>query len=259
MLLVLDVGNSTTVIGVYDMNEKKLMRNWRMTSLRQTSDEIGLLLSNLIKSADIPLADIDSAIMSSVVPALDNLIIEAVRNYFNVDCMKVSIALDLGIEIKYSVPKELGADRIVNAVAAVSKYGTGTPIIAIDYGTAIVFDVISKDGAFLGGVICPGLTTSIEALFGKTAKLPQVALEAPSTVIAQNTIGAIQSGVLYGNAGMTDKIVAMIKEELGANECKIIATGGHAELMSRYAKTIQYVDTWLTLDGLRVIYERNAH
>ena len=258
MLLVLDVGNSNTVIGVYDMRDKKLMRHWRMTSLRQTSDEVGLLLSNLVRSADISPSDIKSAIMSSVVPALDNQIIEAVKDYFNVDCMKVSIALDLGIEIKYSVPKELGADRIVNSVAAVSKYGVGKPIIAIDYGTAIVFDVISKDGAFLGGVICPGLTTSIEALFGKTAKLPQVALEAPSTVIAQNTIGAIQSGVMYGNAGMTDKIVAMIKDELGEKECIVIATGGHAELMSHYAKSIQHVDTWLTLDGLRVIYERNA-
>jgi type III pantothenate kinase len=258
MLLVLDVGNSTSVVGVYDMTKRDLLRNWRISSLRQTSDEIGLLLSNLIKSADISPANIKSAIMSSVVPALDSLIIEAINNYFNVDCMKVSIALELGIEVKYSAPKELGADRLVNAVAAASKYGVGIPIIVIDYGTAITFDVISKDGAYLGGAICPGLTTSIEALFGKTAKLPQVALEAPSAVIAQNTIEAIQSGVLYGNAGMTDRIVSMIKDELKTKECNVIATGGHAKLMSRYAETINHVDTWLTLDGLRIIYERNA-
>ncbi|MCL1940586.1 MAG: type III pantothenate kinase [Synergistaceae bacterium] len=257
MLLVLDVGNSTTVIGVYDMKEKKLLRSWRMTSLRQTSDEIGLLLSNLMKSADLSPADIKSAVMSSVVPALDNLIAEAIVNYFGVECMKVSVELDLGIEVKYSAPKEVGADRLVNAVAAVSKYGTGTPIIVIDYGTAITFDVISKDGAYLGGVIYPGLMTSIEALFGKTAKLPQVALEAPSAVIGQSTIEAIQSGVIYGNAGMTDRIVSMVKDELGAKECKVIATGGHAELMSRHAKTIQQVDDHLTLDGLRIVYERN--
>ena len=258
MLLVLDVGNSTTDIGVYDMGEKKLLRNWRMTSLRQTSDEIGLLLSNLMRSADIPPAGVDSAIMSSVVPALDNLMTEAIVNYFGVDCMKVSVELDLGIDVKYSAPKEVGADRLVNAVAAVSKYGTGEPIIVIDYGTAITFDVISEGGAYLGGVIYPGLMTSIEALFGKTAKLPQVALEAPSTVIAQSTIEAIQSGVLYGNAGMTDRIISMIRDELGAEECIVIATGGHAELMARYVKTIHQVDTWMTLEGLRIIYERNA-
>ena len=256
MLLVLDVGNSTTVIGVFDMNEKKLLHKWRMTSLRQTSDEIGLLLLNLLKSADISLTDINSAIMSSVVPALDNLIIEAIKNYFGVDCMKVSIALDLGIEIKYAAPDEVGADRLANAVAAISKYGEEGPIIIIDYGTAISFEVISN-GAFLGGVICPGLETSIEALFGKTAKLPQVALEAPSAVIGQSTIEAIQSGVIYGNVGMTERIVLMIKNQLGVKECKVIATGGHAKLMSRYVETIQHVDTWLTLDGLRIIYERN--
>ena len=258
MLLVLDVGNTTTVIGVYDMSDKKLLHNWRMTSLRQTSDEIGLLLSNLIKTADISPADIDSAIMSSVVPALDNLIIKGIKDYFGVDCMKVSVALDLGIEIRYSAPKELGADRIVNSVAAVSKYGTGKPVIVIDYGTAVTFDVVSADGAYLGGVICPGLVTSIEALFGKTAKLPQVALEAPPAVIAQSTIEAIQSGVVYGNAGMTDRIVSMIKNELGTEECLIIATGGHAEIMERHAETVHEVAPWLTLDGLRIIYERNA-
>jgi type III pantothenate kinase len=258
MLIVLDIGNSTTVIGIYDMAETKLLRHWRITSLRQTPDEMGLLLFNLVKSAGISPEDIKSAIMSSVVPALDNLITEAIINYFGVDCMKVSIMLDLGIEIKYSSPNELGADRLVNAVAAVSKYGVGKPIIVIDYGTAITFDIISKDGAYLGGVICPGLVTSIEALFGKTAKLPQVALEAPSAVIAQNTIEAIQSGVLYGNAGMTDRIVAMIKDELGTLDCNVIATGGHAKLMSQYTESIHQVDPWLTLEGLRIVYKRNA-
>ena len=258
MLIVLDVGNSTTVIGIYDTSETKLLHHWRITSLRQTSDEIGLLLLNLVESAGISSRDIKSAIMSSVVPALDNPIIEAVNNYFNVECMKVSIELDLGIKVEYSAPKEVGADRLVNAVAAVSMFGIGKPVIVIDYGTAITFDVISKDGAYIGGVIYPGLVTSIEALFGKTAKLPQVALEAPSAVIAKNTIEAIQSGVLYGNAGMTDKIVSMIKDELGTEDCHVIATGGHASLMSRYAKTIQGVDPWLTLEGLRIIYERNA-
>ena len=258
MLIVLDVGNSNTVIGVYDMTAKKLLFNWRITSHRQTADEIGLLLFNLTKSAEISPKDIDSAIMSSVVPALDKLIIEAIKNYFGVDCMKVSIMLDLGIELRYAMPKELGADRIVNAVAAVSKYGIGKPIIVIDYGTAITFDVISKDGAYIGGVIYPGLETSIEALFGKTAKLPQVALEAPSAVIAQNTIEAIQSGVIYGNAGMTERIISMIKDELGTKDCLIIATGGQAKLMSNYTEIIHQVDTWLTLEGLRILYERNA-
>jgi len=258
MLIVLDVGNSTTVIGVYDIKTKELLHHWRITSLRQTSDEIGILLFNLLKTADISSSDIKSAIMSSVVPALNSLIIEAIQNYFGVSCMNVSVALDLGIGIRYSAPKELGADRIVNAVAAVSKYGVGKNIIVIDYGTAITFDVVSKEGAYIGGVICPGLVTSIESLFGKAAKLPQVALEAPSSVIANNTIEAIQSGVLYGNAGMTDRIISMIKDELGTKDCLVVATGGHAKLMSHYAETIQEVEPWLTLEGLRVIYERNA-
>jgi type III pantothenate kinase len=258
MLIVMDVGNSTAVIGVYDMTEKRLLHNWRITSHRQTPDEIGLLLMNLVKSADISPEDIDSAIMSSVVPALDNQIVEAIKNYFGVDCIEVSIMLDLGIEVKYSAPKELGADRIVNAVAAVSKYGIGKPIIVIDYGTAITFDVISEGGAYIGGVIYPGLEASIEALFGKTAKLPQVALEAPSAVIAQNTIEAIQSGAIFGNVGMTDRIISMIKNELGTKDCHVLATGGQAKLISNYTELIHEVDPWLTLEGLRILYARNA-
>lgn len=257
MLLVLDVGNSTTMVGIFEKTQ--LLQHWRLSSQRHTSDEIGLLLSNLLMTSGINRSEVDAAIISSVVPALDSLIIEAAENYFGVVCLKVSIALDLGMPIRYAAPKELGADRIVNAVAAAAKYrvvGCEKPIIVIDYGTAITFDVISRDGAYLGGAICPGLISSIEALFGKTAKLPQVALESPGSVIAQSTVEAIQSGVLYGNAGMTDKIVSLIEEELGEKSI-VIATGGHAGLMRRYSKSIEHVEQWLTLEGLRIIYERN--
>ncbi|MBR0252428.1 MAG: type III pantothenate kinase, partial [Synergistaceae bacterium] len=181
---------------------------------------------------------------------------EAIKNYFNVEPLQVSSKIDSGIKILCKNPREVGADRIVNAVAGREKYGK--PLIVADYGTAITFDVVSENGDYLGGAIAPGLNSGISALFSKAAKLPQVALSIPESVIGRNTEEAIQSGILFGNAGLTDRIIEMIKAEPGLNNAKVVATGGHAGLIAKVSKTIDYVDKWLTLEGLKLIADRRA-
>ncbi|MDR1733062.1 MAG: type III pantothenate kinase [Synergistaceae bacterium] len=252
MLLVMDTGNTTTVVGVFD--GEKLISHWRLSSTLHTSDEFGVYLLTLLSTIGVKPGQIDSAILSSVVPPLDIPICGAIKTYFAVDCLRVNAFIDTGMEIRYAAPRDVGADRIVNAVGGRHKYGA--PLIIADYGTAITFDVVSPDGAYLGGVIAPGLISGIEALFGRASKLPRVGLEVPPSVIGSNTNESIQSGILYGNAGLTDHLVDLIRKELGY-PAKVVATGGHAELMAKIAKSIDYVDTWLTLDGLRLIHERN--
>ncbi|MDR1741831.1 MAG: type III pantothenate kinase [Synergistaceae bacterium] len=254
MLLVIDAGNTTTVVGVFD--REKLRAHWRLSSILRTSDEWGIYIRSLLESAGLGGGSrIDSAVLSSVVPQLDLPIREAVRAYFGVECLMVSAFIDTGIEIRYSAPREIGADRIVNAAAGKAKYGA--PVIVADYGTAITLDVVAPDGAYIGGVIAPGLVTSVQALFGKTAKVPQVGLELPPGVIGRNTTESVQSGVLYGAAGMTDSLVTRVRQEIGAPSATVVATGGHAALMASISKTIDHVDPWLTLDGMRLIHERN--
>jgi len=264
MLLVVDVGNTTIVVGLFDGNE--LVGNWRLSSRTFTSDEFGIYLMTLFSTmnettnASLPKKDmekkkkIDGAILASVVPSLDVPISDAVKTYIGVDCVRVDAFLDLGLEIRYGAPREVGADRIVNAVGGRHKYGT--PLIIVDYGTAITFDVVSEDGAYLGGVIAPGLVTGVQTLFSRTAKVPQVGLELPPSVIGRNTNESTQSGILHGNAGLTEHLIEKIRAELGV-KAKVIATGGHAELMASLVKSIDHVDQWLTLDGLRLIYDRN--
>jgi type III pantothenate kinase len=252
MLLVMDAGNTTTVVGVFD--GEKLISHWRLSSILHTSDEFGIYLLTLLATISVNPAEIDSAVLASVVPPLDVPIREAIKTYFGVDCLTVDAFIDTGMEIRYGAPREVGADRIVNAVAGRHKYGA--PLIVVDYGTAITLDVVSADGAYLGGVIAPGLVTGVQALFSNAAKMPQVSLEVPPSVIGRNTNESTQSGILYGNAGLTDGLVEKIRASLGT-EAPVVATGGHAALMASVAKTIDHVDPWLTLDGLRLIYERN--
>ena len=254
MLLVLDIGNTTTVAGIFDGDN--LVAHWRLSSILHTADELGIYLLNLLSTKNINPSDISDAAFASVVPSLDFSMTEAINNYFKVMPLQVNSKVDIGMKILTKNPREVGADRIVNALAGREKYGA--PLIVADYGTAITFDVVSKDGDYLGGAIAPGLNSGISALFSKAAKLPQVALSIPESVIGRSTEEAIQSGILFGNAGLTDRIVEMIKSEEGLENAKVVATGGHAGLMAKVSKTIDYVDKWLTLEGLKIIANRRA-
>ena len=252
MLLVIDTGNTTTAAGIYDGEE--LIAHWRLSSTLRTHDELGVYLLNLISTKGLKPSDIHGAAFASVVPSLDIPIIEAIKKYFAVFPLQVNGMTDTGMNILCRNPREVGADRIVNALAGREKYGK--PLIVADYGTAITFDVVSPAGEYMGGAIAPGLNSGISALFSKAAKLPQVALNIPESVIGRSTEEAIQSGILFGNAGLTDRIVDMIRAEPGMSSAKVVATGGHAGFMSRLSKRIDIVDKWLTLEGLKMIFER---
>lgn len=251
MLLVTDVGNTTTVIGIFEGDA--LRAHWRLSSTLRTSDELGISLLTLLGTKGVAPEEIEGAAFASVVPMMDFSLREALRNFFNVEPLQVDSTIDTGMEIRYATPHELGADRLVTAVAGRAKYGA--PLIVADYGTAITFDAVSPEGAYLGGAIAPGLNSSISALFSKAAKLPQVGLSLPKSVIGRNTNESIQSGIVLGSAGLTDHIVGLLRAELGT-EAKVVATGGHAGLMARVSRTIDIVDPWLMLDGLRMIYQR---
>lgn len=253
MLFVIDVGNTNTVVGIFDGD--RLAQHWRLISKERTADELGVYLLTLLGTAGISPSAIEGAILASVVPPVDAAFVEGVRRYFDVECLRVSPSLDLGIRVEYGVPHEVGADRLVNAVAGMTRYGA--PLVIVDFGTAITVDVVSADGAYLGGAIAPGLVTSMSALFGKTAKLPKVGLEAPGTAIGKNTMDSIKAGVIYGNAGLVDSLVERIWKELG-NETQVVATGGHAQVIAEHSRTIRTVDPWLTLDGLKMIYDRTG-
>jgi len=252
MLLVLDIGNTNISVGVYDKN---LAIHARFSSIDRTADEAGLLLESLLRSKDVPLKTIDGAILCCVAPSLEAAWRGAIREYFGFDPVIVSDKLDLGIKIDIDFPGEVGADRLANAVGAAAKYGC--PVVAVDLGTTINIDVVSPDGSYIGGAIAPGLLTSIRTLFSRTAKLPQVALEAPPRAIGRNTINAIQSGIIYGYTGLVDELARRILGELG-EDATVVATGGHADVLAAESKMIKAVDHWLTLDGLRIIYDRNG-
>lgn len=253
MLLAIDIGNSTIVIGVF--RERALVGEWRIvTSTARSADEYGVLLEELLRTAGLTRDGIDGVILSSVVPPLTPVFEEMAGRYCRVPPVVVSSELDHGLVLGYDLPRDVGADRIVNAVAARAR--TTGPVIVVDFGTATTFDVVTGTGEYLGGAIAPGLEISAEALFRRTAKLPKVELARPKAAIGRHTTASLQSGLIFGYAGLVDALVRRITTELGA-DARVIATGGLAGLVAADCQTIHEVVPTLTLDGLRLLYERN--
>ena len=254
MLLVIDVGNSNIVLGIYD--REKLLRDWRVsTDKAKTTDEYGILLHELFRLAGLGFKDITDIIISSVVPTLTGVLERLSISYFGFRPLVVGPGIRTGMPIQYDNPKEVGADRIVNAVAGYEKYRTS--LIIVDFGTATTFDYVNRKGEYCGGAIAPGLMISTEALFQKASKLPRVDIVKPPSIIARNTVNSMQAGIYYGYIGLVDEIVTRIKTE-SRDTPKVIATGGLAALIAAESKCIEAVEEYLTLEGLRILHQRNT-
>lgn len=254
MVLVCDVGNTNIVLGVFQ--GEKLLKDWRIsTDKDKSSDEYGLILDQLFKYNGLNIEDVEGVIISSVVPNLMYSLQAMSIKYLNKEPLIVGPGIKTGVNIKYDNPREVGADRIVNAVAAYEKYGG--PIIIVDFGTATTFCAISKDGDYEGGTIAPGIMISSEALFQRTAKLPKIELIKPEKVISKNTVNSLQSGIIYGYVGLVDYLVTRMIGEMNGEVKDVIATGGLSTLIASESKTITKIDKLLTLEGLRIIYEKN--
>jgi type III pantothenate kinase len=259
MLLAIDVGNTNIVLGVFD--GEHLAENWRLATMRErTSDEVGILVTHLFERSGIDLKSVSGIILSSVVPPLTRTMEDMGERYFGRRLLTVDPATNTGMPVLYNPPSDVGADRVVNAVAAYEAYGKGsrTPVIVVDFGTATTFDAISGAGEYIGGVICPGIGISADALFQRAARLPRVDVRKPPEVIGRTTVTSMQSGLFFGYVSMVDGIVARMRVELeGGERAACIATGGMAEILARETTAIERVDPNLTLDGLRLIWERN--
>jgi type III pantothenate kinase len=253
LLLTIDAGNTNTVLGVHRGTE--LVAHWRLTTRReQTADEYGILVRNLFSSSGLDPQQIAGVALASVVPPLTSVLVALSRQYLGQDPLVVEPGVRTGMPILYEPPGDVGADRIVNGVAALAAYGG--PVIIVDFGTATTFDVVTRKGEYAGGVICPGIGISADALFQRAARLPRVDVRNPGRVIGRSTVGSIQSGLYFGYASMVEGIIGRIRAELG-EPARVVATGGLAEALAADIPSLEAVDGVLTLTGLRLIWERN--
>jgi type III pantothenate kinase len=254
MLMVVDVGNTNIVLGLFD--DERLVQSWRLTTDKsRTSDEYGILIHELYARERVPERDVNACWVSCVVPPMIPTVSEVAKKFFGVEPVFVGPGIRTGMAILYDSPREVGADRIVNAVAAFEKVKRAC--IVVDFGTATTFDVVSSRGEYLGGAIAPGLGISTEALFQHASKLPRVELVRPRTAIGKTTVHSMQAGLLFGYAGLVDALVRRIMIEMGGDKPAVLATGGIAPLVACETETIEEVDELLTLTGLRILYERN--
>lgn len=257
MLLAIDVGNSNIVLGVFE--GEKLVVSWRLATMRErTADELGLLVDGLFSHSRVERVQVRGIIVSSVVPPQTGMVRAMSQRYFGLDALIVEPGVKTGMTILYDNPSEVGADRIVNSIAAYERFGRAGhhPMIVVDFGTATTLDAISARGEYLGGAICPGVQISADALFQRAARLPRIDVRKPATAIGRTTVGAMESGLFYGYVGMVEGLIRRLDGELGGNAVSV-ATGGLAEVIAPETALIQHVDPDLTLHGLRIVWERN--